>query len=456
MEISGAILSLLFIAGVAWLLWKKLPSVPVLFIAGISMLWLAPFVSSVSMKPEKAVGLQLFEPLKMVVESLVEINSGVGLVIMVICGFLAYMDKIGASRSLIRLAMMPLSFFRRYPYLLATLVMPFGQFLFISITSAAGLGLLLMATLYPIMVNLGVSRHSAASLIMSTTAFGIGPASAIAMSASKVLKMDVTDFFFRYQVPMVSVIASVLFISFLILNKFFDKNLPKEEIEFEKPDPGQTEAPLFYGILPVVPLVLLLVFSDFMGILPGICKMDTNVAMLSGTFLAIGVELIRSKPAKAIFKDLEAFWSGMTENFASVILLIVAADIFAKGLISMGFISALTSTCTHFGLGGAGVGVVMTLMIYLASVLMGSGNAAFFAFGPLVPEIASALSYDSVKIILPMAFAASMGRTISPIAGILVAIAGIARISPMDIVKRNLIPLTLGLLVMLILNFLIF
>jgi DcuC family C4-dicarboxylate transporter len=55
-----------------------------------------------------------------------------------------------------------------------------------------------------------------------------------------------------------------------------------------------------------------------------------------------------------------------------------------------------------------------------------------------------------------MAFAASMGRTISPIAGILVAIAGIARISPMDIVKRNLIPLSLGLLVMVILNFLIF
>ena len=454
MESSGPILSLFFIAGVAWLLWKKLPSVPVLFMAGISMLWLAPFVSSIALKPEKPTGLTLFEPLKMVTESMLEINSGVGLVIMVICGFLAYMDKIGASKSLIRLAMTPLTFFRNYPYLLATLVMPFGQFLFISITSAAGLGLLLMATLFPIMVNLGVSRHSAASLIMSTTAFGIGPASAIAMSAAKILKMDVTDFFFRYQVPLVSVVASVLFVSFLIVNKWMDKKLPNEEIAIEEPNPDQPEAPLFYCILPIVPLALLLIFSDFMGIAPGICKMDTNVAMLCGTILAIGIELIRGKSGKVLLKDLESFWAGMTENFASVILLIVAADIFAKGLISMGFISGLTTTCMRFGLGGAGIGVVMSLMIYLASVLMGSGNAAFFAFGPLVPEIAAALSYDSVKIILPMAFAASMGRTISPIAGILVAIAGIARINPIDIVKRNLIPLSLGLLVMLILNFL--
>jgi DcuC family C4-dicarboxylate transporter len=191
-----------------------------------------------------------------------------------------------------------------------------------------------------------------------------------------------------------------------------------------------------------------------MGIAPGICKIDTNVAMLSGTVIAIAIEFIRRKPGKEILKDLESFWSGMTENFASVILLIVAADIFAKGLISLGFISGLTSTCMHFGLGGAGIGVVMSIMIFLASILMGSGNAAFFAFGPLVPEIAASLSYDSVKIILPMAFAASMGRTVSPIAGILVAIAGIAKVSPMDIVKRNLIPLCLGLVVMLCINFL--
>ena len=454
MEFAGPIISIFFIAAVAWLLVKKLPSVPVLFLAGLSMLFIAPFLSGNAMKPEKPTGLAILDIFKMVAESMVEINSGVGLVIMVICGFLAYMDKIGASNSLIRLAMVPLAFFKKYPYMLATLVMPFGQFLFISITSAAGLGLLLMATMYPIMVNLGVSRLSAASLIMSTTAFGIGPASAIAMSASSVLKMDVTQFFFQYQVPMVTVVASVLFVSFLVVNKILDKNLPKEEVSFEKPGLNLTESPLIYGILPLIPLVMLLVFSDFMGIAPGICKIDTNVAMLSGTVIAIAIEFIRRKPGKEILKDLESFWSGMTENFASVILLIVAADIFAKGLISLGFISGLTSTCMHFGLGGAGIGVVMSIMIFLASILMGSGNAAFFAFGPLVPEIAASLSYDSVKIILPMAFAASMGRTVSPIAGILVAIAGIAKVSPMDIVKRNLIPLCLGLLVMLCINFL--
>jgi DcuC family C4-dicarboxylate transporter len=93
-------------------------------------------------------------------------------------------------------------------------------------------------------------------------------------------------------------------------------------------------------------------------------------------------------------------------------------------------------------------------MIFLASILMGSGNAAFFAFGPLVPAIAGPLGVKSVQMILPMAMAASMGRTVSPIAGVLVAAATLGKVSPVDVVKRNMIPFLLALVVMLVYNFL--
>jgi DcuC family C4-dicarboxylate transporter len=132
----------------------------------------------------------------------------------------------------------------------------------------------------------------------------------------------------------------------------------------------------------------------------------------------------------------------------------VAADIFSKGLISLGFIDGLLSVSQHIGLGGIGISVVMTIMIFLASILMGSGNAAFFAFGPLVPAIAGPLGVKSVQMILPMAMAASMGRTVSPIAGVLVAAATLGKVSPVDVVKRNMIPFLLALVVMLVYNFL--
>jgi DcuC family C4-dicarboxylate transporter len=95
----------------------------------------------------------------------------------------------------------------------------------------------------------------------------------------------------------------------------------------------------------------------------------------------------------------------------------------------------------------------MTILIFLAAMLMGSGNAAFFAFGPLVPNIATKLGVSSTSMILPMQFSASMGRTVSPVSGVLIAVSEIAGVSPMQLVKRNIIPMSIALVVMLITHF---
>jgi DcuC family C4-dicarboxylate transporter len=313
-----------------------------------------------------------------------------------------------------------------------------------------------MATVFPIIVKLGVSRLSAVSLITATTAFGIGPASAIALSAASVLKMDITVFFFTYQIPMVLVLCAVLTISYYFVNQYFDAKLVKEAPEELLPEEQKKEAtlrpPLIYGLLPVLPLFMLLLFSDFMHLLPFSVKVDTNIAMLIGLFTALVFELVRTKNFLSVLKSLDVFWHGMGDIFKSVVTLIVAADLFSKGLISLGFIDGLLAGSQQIGLNGAAIGIVMTIMIFLASILMGSGNAAFFAFGPLVPKIAAPLGLSSVKMILPMSFAASMGRTVSPIAGVLVACAALAKVSPIDVVKRNAIPFLISMVVMLILN----
>jgi len=407
-------------------------------------------------KIKQSTGIQGFDFVQYLVESLIDINAGVGLVIMIISGFVAYMDKIGASDALVTLAMKPLSIFKKYPYVLASLVVPLGQFLFISIPSAAGLALLLMATIFPILVNLGISRLSAVSLITATTAFGIGPASAIALSAASVLKMDITAFFFGYQVPLVLILSTTVTVSYFFVNRYYDARLKEAEVSGTPETSAKKaiiKAPLVYGILPVLPLILLLVFSDSVKLFQGV-KVDTNIAMLVGLFVALVFEWIRKGSLKEVLASLDVFWNGMGDIFKSVVTLIVAADIFSKGLISLGFIDGLLSLSQHVGLGGVGIGIVMTIMIFLASILMGSGNAAFFAFGPLVPAIAGPLGVKSVQMILPMAMAASMGRTVSPIAGVLVAAATLGKVSPVDVVKRNMIPFLLALVVMLVYNFL--
>ena len=59
---------------------------------------------------------------------------------------------------------------------------------------------------------------------------------------------------------------------------------------------------------------------------------------------------------------------GMGNIFKTVVTLIITADIFAKGLISLGFIDGLLNASQSLGFGVVGIGVIMTVMIFLAWV----------------------------------------------------------------------------------------
>ena len=399
-------------------------------------------------------GFDLFRYIK---ESFSKTNAGVGLMIMAIGGFVAYIDKIGASKMLVKVAMKPLKLFKKYPYIAASMVIPIGQILFTAIPSAAGLGLLLMASLFPILVNLGVSRLSAVSVITAATAFGIGPASAITASATSISNIDTIVFFLDYQIPLVWPLSISMMITYYFVNKHFDKKDKETIIEVEvtdkKEEKTENEAPIIYAIIPILPIVLLIVFSKIFNFLPTPISLDTTTAMFISLFVAIVFELIRTKNIKEVMTSLQTFWNGMGNIFKTVVTLIITADIFAKGLISLGFIDGLITVAENAGFGAVGIGVIMTFMIFLASMLMGSGNASFFAFGPLVPKIAKSLGVESSSIILPMQLSASMGRTVSPVAGVLIATAEIAGVTSLSIVKRNLIPLVVALLIMLIYHY---
>jgi C4-dicarboxylate transporter len=53
--------------------------------------------------------------------------------------------------------------------------------------------------------------------------------------------------------------------------------------------------------------------------------------------------------AKQVFTGLEVAYRGMADAFASVVMLLVAAGVFAQGLSTVGFISGLISLAQSFG-----------------------------------------------------------------------------------------------------------
>jgi DcuC family C4-dicarboxylate transporter len=453
MEYFGPILSLVFVVITASLLLRKYNPHAVLLISGLSMLIISQILNFNMPALKDPTGFSGFDLFRYIKESFSKTNAGVGLMIMAIGGFVAYIDKIGASDTLVYVAMKPLKLFKKHPYIAASMVIPIGQVLFTAIPSAAGLSLLLMASLFPILVNLGVSRLSAVSVITATTAFGMGPASAITASATQISGIDTILFFLNYQIPLVWPLSISMMIVYYFVNRYYDKKEHLGPLE-EDDKKRKPEAPLIYALIPVLPIVLLIVFSEIFNLFSTPISLDTTTAMFISLFIAMLFELIRTRSFKIVLDSLKTFWNGMGNIFKTVVTLIITADIFAKGLISLGFIKGLLDLSQNIGLGAVGIGVVMTLMIFLASMLMGSGNASFFAFGPLVPKISKSLGANTADIILPMQLSASMGRTVSPVAGVIIATAEIAKVNTLAIVKRNLIPLTVALIIMLLSHFL--
>jgi len=450
----GVIIALVFIVIVARLLLKKHNPHAILLVSGLLMLLISFLLKNNLPALKDETGFIGFDFFKYIKESFSKTNAGVGLMIMAIGGFVAYIDKIGASKALVYVAMKPLKLFKQKPYLAASMVIPIGQILFVSIPSAAGLSLLLMASLFPILVNLGVSKLSAVSVITATTAFGMGPASAITVSASSICDIPVINYLVDYQIPLVWPLSISMMITYYFVNKYYDRKMSIETNSIHKEEHNEKlDVPVVYALIPVLPIILLIVFSKLFNLFPSPITLDTTTAMFISLFVALIFEWVRKKKLKEVMDSLKIFWDGMGNIFKTVVTLIITADIFAKGLISLGLIDGLLALAQNAGLGAVGIGIVMTVMIFLASMLMGSGNASFFAFGPLIPKISKALGVETSKIILPMQFSASMGRTVSPVAGVIIATAEIAGVSTIDIVKRNMIPLTVALLIMLTYHF---
>ncbi|MDR0745318.1 MAG: C4-dicarboxylate transporter DcuC [Mediterranea sp.] len=459
MSTIAFILSILVIVLTANFLYKKYNPQGVLVIAGILMIILALALNTGTPELMKPTGSFAFDLFKILEETFITNLSRAGLMIMTIGGYVAFMNKIQATNALVYVSMKPLSFFKRYPYLAATITIPIGQMLFITTPSAAGLGLLLVASVYPVLIHLGVSKLTALSVISVATIFDQGPGSANTALAAELIGETNVFYFIKHQLPLVLPATVIVMLLYYFNNRYFDKKDKLKQAGEEEPQETPAavsftiEAPLIFALLPALPLILLIVFSPYIGLFDPPITLSTTTAMIFSLFVALLFVLIRNRSLKQTFEAFGSFWKGMGNVFAGVVTLIVAAEIFSKGLISLGFIDSLVSISTRLGFSGILISILITIIIFCAAILMGSGNAAFFSFGPLLPGIANQLGLPAYAMVLPMQLSASMGRAISPIAGVIVAIAGVAGVSPMELAKRNAIPLAGSLVFLMIYHF---
>lgn len=449
----GLSIAILVTICVAYMVLNKKKAQTVLFLGGFILLACAVLMGHPILDDKKSTGFVWFDIFKFVENTFSTRAAGIGLLIMSVGGFAKYMDHIGASRVLVKLTAQPLSLVKS-PYVLLAASYVVGQLLNIVIPSAAGLCVLLMATMYPVLTSLGVSRLSTAAVIATTPCLDLGPASGTAVFAAKTAGLEVTDYFVGQQIPIAVITIIAIAVAHFFVQRYFDGKSASDadDVQTAIVDKEEYTPPAIYAILPVIPIGLVLVFSK-LGIAS--IKMPVVTAMLMSIATAMVFELIRTRDVKKVFGSIQVFFDGMGKIFATVITLIVAGETFAYGLMKIGAIDMIIKGAESTGFGAVGIMLVMTLVVAAAAVVMGSGNAPFYSFGALVPDIAAKLGVSSVAMITSMQFASSIARSASPITAAVVAVAGIANVSPVDVVKRTAIPMAVALIVSIAANIMV-
>ncbi len=451
---AGFLIGMLITVVAAWFIIKNYQPQTVLLLAGLLLLLISAIFfpgHSILYGNAKSIGWVGGDIFAFVKESLTTQVAGVGLIIMAAGGFADYMDHIKASNAMVNLCIKPLQAIKA-PYLILAIGYILSQLLHVAISSAAGLAMLLLVTFFPVLVRLGVSKAAAASMIGMSAFMDLGPAVGTANLAAKHADMEAAVYFAHYQLPVaVGVMLTVAVLIFFTARYFDakDGHVASRQAPDRAAEDRGGRTPGFYALLPVFPVVLVLVFSP---LIVSSIKVDVVTAMIIGTLLAFLCELLVKRDFKTACKGVQVFFKGMGNMFASIVSLLVCADVFAQGLQIIGAVDFIINTVQTAGFGFASMTVVMALLVGVTAALTGSGVAAFFSFSGLAPGIAAKFGESAVRMILPMQLMAGMGRAISPVSGVIIAVSKAGECSPFMIVRRTFIPAIGGMLAMLICN----
>ena len=311
-------------------------------------------------------------------------------------------------------------------------------FINIAIPSAAGCAAAVGSTLIPVMLRAGIKPAAAAAAVMGGTIGSyLSPGTSHNPFVAEMAGIDVMDFIAFH--AMWSILCAVILVVGLLVVCMFlgDHKGEKVDVEAQKNDnfkPNPIKA-----IMPLVPITILVVGNVWLPVI----KMGVAQAMVLGAVitLLVGFAFDRTNPQEFS----KQFFNGMGKGYADVMGIIIAAGVFAAGLRATGLIDTFVDVLKHsndIARWGGSLGP------WIMGTITGSGDAATMAFNEAVTPHAPEFGME-IKALGALAFlTGALGRTMSPIAGAMVVVAGIAMANPMDVAKRTALPCTIAVFVL--------
>ena len=455
---------------VGFMLVKKMDIKISLFLIGIVLMYIALLMGKdISFADFVSSGVTWLDPFKVVGDQFVSTLTSAGFIILILGGYTGYMSHIGANEVTVSVLAKPIAHIKS-PYILVPITFLLGNLLSLVIPSASNLAIILMATLYPVLRQAGMSLLSAAAVIATTATIMPTPLGSDNVAiAAELAKTDMfsgltaSDYVFRYHVLVSIPTLLVMALAHYFWQKFMDKRAGSDltdgdvDLAEVKAVEGGALYRTVYAILPLLPIIMLLIVFAITSTTGAKINLRVELASILSFVIAIICELIRTRKGKETLAGTESFFKGMG-GAMPIVALLVAASVFVVGLKSIGLITELQNAMT--GLSGSGMGFVLPLILVgltaLIVLLSGSGTALFFAMVPLMVPLAAAAGINVLAVSIPMGLAGNLLRAVSPVSAVVMIVAGSIKKSPIDIVRRTSVPMIAGVIVMFILSMAIF
>ena len=438
------LICLIIIAVTGILLMKRYQPQPILIGMGILMMYIAyegHWINAI-LDESQSTGVLVFDAMDIVRITTSENVVSLGLMIMTCAGYAKYMEHIGAGTRLAHTFIKPLYRLNR-PYIVLALMFLLNMGLSICVPNPLSLALLMMVTIYPVLLRLGVSPIGAAAVIATGHLMDVGPGAVSTLLIAKTLNIPVPNYFVGYQLRLYFLVAVMTAVAHFLWQRYRDRLDGPMDVGDCESIPEAPIGPKIYMIFPLLPLCFILGFSQY-G-LPGV-KMNVTLAMMLAFGIALLAELIRHRNLRTVLKSTTVFFEGMGNQFSYAVTLIIGGQVFAQGLVSLGLIDSLVSALQTLSLNSVGLTSVMGGGMLGLSMVTGSNVAPLFTLVPLVPDIVSNLGLDPITTMLGMQNGASLGLFLSPISPVMVGVAGVAHIKSMDLLKRTSVPVLVALI----------
>lgn len=382
------------------------------------------------------------------------VNGGLVPTIVTVMGFGYVMTFTKCSDHLVNLLVKPLA---RVPVIVIPGAVIITWLLNIVLPSAAGIAAAVGVLLIPALIALKVRPvMAAAAVFIGTWGSVVSPGlmfnpqiADIAFKAKEIPAPDAMIVIMQEALPC-AIGALVAAICLTIICIVLKEGVGSTKIVKELPDGEEIQKNFnvnpIKAIIPIIPLALLVLASKQVGVLPT-KAFSVPVCMLIGTAIGLIVALFSKQK---IGEASKKFCRGAGDGFCDVVILIAAAAMFASGMKAIGLTGALVDAMK----GSQSVAMFAAAAgPFVMAAISGSGNAAALAFNQAITPNAADFGLTIVQLGAVAQIAAGLGRSMSPVAGGVIILAGIAGVNPMEVVKRTAIPAIVALIVVTLLMF---